>query len=283
VSGGFELPAPTVDSWRHRLSSAGSVVDLGGFTPMELAAVGAGSPLRGLVATRSFLETDDERLAEEMQSALDGLVGRGLAEPVRAGDVGAGPVARGGSDDLAGVGPVAVRLGGDLAGVGPVAVRLGGDLAGLVAVRRRPALVGVVSLVDPRRASQPFEAGPADPVLAVFHGLAVEGQGLVGLIEETLDPGDADRPVHRFVLATPAHEAERIVQAYVALGGDINKGLALASRVLVPHLSTPVQHLLVIESGRARCCADGATWSEEVGLDRWSDVFGRAVGLPPRP
>ncbi len=237
-------PAPTVASWRERLTAA-ATVELTGFSGMELASVGAGSPVRGLVATDLFLATPGPALAESLERARQSLVDRRLAGP---------PVP---SDDD----PRVVRM------------PLGGDLAGIVAVRRQPALVATVSAAAPESVEHPGPASAIPAVLAVLHGVAGADSGLLALLEETVVPGD----IHLFSLSTPEAQALRILGAWEELEGD--GPAAVSVHVFVPDPEQPRHAQLVLQTGVARMSTDGVSWQRSCPDYDWPQLFVIATTL----
>lgn len=243
------LPAPTVDEWRTALDATGSV-DLLPFSAMELAAVGAGSPLRGLIADGDFLALVDDELDGALGRARQALTGRGLAgAPRPAGE------------------PASTGAGA------PVDFDLGGDLAGVVAVRRRPALLALVSAGPAELYRRPGYQSGVGAILAVLHGVAVDGIGLFALLEETR----TERGMHLFTLATPAVQAARIFDAWQELESDGPS--AVSVQVFVPDPSQPRRTQLVLEAGVARLSNDGATWQRSSPEDGWNALFRSAVAL----
>ena len=234
-------------------------MDLSSFSSIELAAVGAGSPIRGLVADGAFLALDDATLAEMLGRARHGLADRGLvgvARPARRSELDTGPIGDGPARE------------GD-----PVDFQLGGDLAGIVAVRRAPALLGTVSAGPPELYRHPGSHPESEAVLAVLHGVASEGVGLIALLEETtVGPG-----VHLFTLNTPAAQATRIFDAWQDLETD--GPAAVSVQVFVPHPARPRRVQLVLETGVARLSHEGSRWQRSTPEDGWSNLFRGAVAL----
>ncbi len=236
--------APTVDSWRERLTAA-ATVELAGFSGMELASVGAGSPVRGLVATDLFLATAGPALAESLDRARRSLAERGLAgRPVP-------------SDDD----PRVVRM------------PLGGDLAGIVAVRRQPALVATVSAAAPESVEHPAPPSAIPAVLAVLHGVAGADGGLFAFLEETVVPED----VHLFSLSTPEAQAVRILGAWEELERD--GPAAVSVHIFVPDPDRPRHAQLVLQSGVARMSTDGVSWQRSCPDYDWPQLFTIATTL----
>jgi hypothetical protein len=232
------------------LASTGSV-ELMSFSAMELAAVGAGSPLRGLVADEAFLDLEDRNLGEALGRARRALAGRGLVGP-------AGP----GRDS------VAARDGDS-----QVDFELGGDLAAVVAVRRQPALIATVSAAAPDRYRRPGSHPGSEARLAVLHGVASEASGLFALLEETR----AGRTMHLFTLCTPAAQGDRIFEAWQEL--EANGPAAVSVQVFRPDPVSPRRTQLVLQAGVARLSADGAAWQRSVPEDGWNRLFRSALDL----
>ena len=193
---GGPISPPSTAVWRQALVER-SEIELDSFSDLELAAVGAGSPVRGLVASSEIFALDEVALTSALAAALRGLEARGLVGPPRAA--------------------TGVGAGGPL---GSVPIPLGGDLATVVAIRRAPALVAVVSAVPPAAVRFPGQPGADEAIFAILHGFAVEGVGLVGLLEEVLSPGR----MHCFTLCTPARQAERLLESWATLGESESGG-----------------------------------------------------------
>jgi hypothetical protein len=218
---------------------------------MELAAVGAGSPLRGLVADQAFLDLDDRNLGEALGRARRALAGRGLVGPARPGGE-----------------PVPARHGGS-----PVDFDLGGDLAAVVAVRRQPALIATVSAAAPERYRRPGSHPGSEALLAVLHGVASEVSGLFALLEETR----AGRTMHLFTLCTPAVQGDRIFEAWQEL--EATGPAAVSVQIFQPDPVAPSRTQLVLQAGVARLSADGAAWQRSVPDDGWNRLFRAALHL----
>jgi hypothetical protein len=237
-------PSPTVKDWLHRLDRTG-IADLSSFSAMELAAVGAGSPIRGLVADDTFMDLDDQRVGDGLARALHGLHERGLAGP---------PVP---SDEQPGT----------------TRIQLHGDLAGIVAVRRSPALVATVAAAPPATFRRPGGDVDAAAVLAVLHGVASNRLGLFATLEETTTgPG-----THLFSLCTPAAQADRIFAAWKEL--DADGPAAVSVQVFTPDPDRPRRTQLVIQAGVVRVSSDGANWQRSAPADQWPALFQSALGL----
>lgn len=181
------LPVPSTRVLKRALEYEGSI-EFSPFTQWELAAIGAGSPVQGLVLSESLLAAEAETVKDEMILALQDLAARDLVGELLESDSEGGVVADS-SDGLR-------------------SFRLGGDLAIVVAIRRAPALLGIVALVPGEAGLEPRPPDAGDQVLAVLHGFATERDGLLGFLEETL--ADAAGAMHRFTLSTPARQAERL-------------------------------------------------------------------------
>lgn len=239
------LPAPTVTDWRNRLAEA-STVELMPFTRRELASVGAGSPVRGLVADESFLALGDEEVDVVLRHAREGLAARGLA----------GPPAVSPED------PSRIRI------------PLGGDLAAIVAVRRAPALVATVGAGPPELVRRPGGDPGASTVLAVLHGVTGGADGgVLALLEETA----TGRGLHLFALSTPAAQAGRIRDAWRQL--EEEAPTAVSVHVFIPDSIAPRHIQLALQSGVARVSSDGQTWQRSEPDYAWPDLFQAAVTL----
>ncbi|GEM_PF-6838416 len=180
-----ELPALI-----ERLLAEGELV-LAAFTSEELVAVGADSPLRGLVISERLTSMGPIPLTAALSTALRGLVAREFVRP----------------DDVE----------GDVDGPEdePLEIPLEGDLAIVVALRRTPSLVGIVSAIDPRL-DDVLRPGFAQRARAgaVLHGFAAEGVGLIGVLEERRTPIG----IHHFTLRTVEREMEVLRDALLAGG-----------------------------------------------------------------
>lgn len=151
---------------------------LASFTSEELVAVGADSPLQGLVISERVASMGPIPLTAALSAALRGLVARGFVHPE-----GATPSAVPASADrqlqrlLDGLDEE-----GDEEEEGALSVPLSGDLAVVVALRRSPSLVCLVSEPSRRDLARrgPLAHRRTD---AVLHGIRGE-QGLDGFLEE---------------------------------------------------------------------------------------------------
>ena len=192
----------------HRLAS---------FTSEELVAVGADSPLQGLVLSERLAAMGPIPLAAALSAALRGLVARGFVHPEgatpggpgsRAGRqldrlldaLGEGGLDDGSSGDGDGIG--GDGIGGD--GSGEVTVPLSGDLAAVVAIRRAPALVCLVS--EPTRRDL-VRRGPLAHrrTDAILHGVA-GGGSLASILEERRSA----LGIHGFVLRGVTEETQAL-------------------------------------------------------------------------
>ncbi|MGI8751175.1 MAG: hypothetical protein ACR2MN_02480 [Acidimicrobiales bacterium] len=138
-----------MQGWRRSLADHGEI-RLTPFDDAELVAVGASSPILGLVPAASA-----DRSSAEVDSTLRRLRHQGLV--------------RAESDTGQAV--------------------LAGDLAGIVAIRRTPALVGIATVRPATVAGPdpPTAAGHSGQTIAVLHGLAREDGGLAAVLEEVVD------------------------------------------------------------------------------------------------
>ena len=230
------------DTWssegEHRLAS---------FTSEELVAVGADSPLQGLVLSERLAAMGPIPLAAALSAALRGLVARGFVHPEGATPGGPGSRADrqldrlldalgdGSPDDGDGIGVDGIGGGGS----GEVTVPLSGDLAAVVAIRRAPALVCLVS--EPTRRDL-VRRGPLAHrrTDAILHGVA-GGGGLAGILEERRTA----LGIHGFVLRGVAEETQALCAS-------------LAERAVTPDPDLP--------TGRSETAIEVAP-----------------VGAPPRP
>ncbi len=233
-----------MEEWSDLLFGAAGLVELPAFSTMELAAVGAGSPLRGLVADETFLDLDDRHLTEGLDRARQGLMERGLAGA-----------------------PVAARN----RPAGQVNIPLGGDLAAIVAVRRSPAFVATVCAASPETYRRPGGAPGREAVLAVLHGVASAAAGTFALLEETT----TRRGMHLFTLCTPAAQAVRVLNAWREL--ETEGPAAVSVQVLVADELRPRRTQLVIHAGVARLSSDGATWQRSLPEEDWIRLFRSAL------
>lgn len=241
------LAPPTVAGWQALLQEVGAT-ELCAFSQMELAAAGASSPLKGLVASASFLDLDDREFDEQITAAREGLIRRGLASaPSR----GSNPDPTEETYDF----------------------KLGGDLAAVTAIRRDPALLGSISVVPVERVERPSNQSAADGVMAVMHGVAAGGLGLFALLEETLTAG----AIHYFAIATPRAQAERVVDAYRELLEAAE--VAMSVHIYVPDRERPRHTQLALVGEEARMSTDGRYWGWTGPIAGWPEQFEAAVRL----
>jgi hypothetical protein len=245
------------------------------FTAIELASAVAKSPLHGLLASPEMLALDDDSVMAGLLVALNELADRGLAAATL--DEDASAWADGLADD--------------------VGLKFGGDLAIVSAIRRQPALLGVVRVGSSSEPSSDQAGVNPGGVIAALHGFAVEQAGLVGLLEESQSPDS----VHHFVLNTPGRQAERIFQTragLVANPGAIpvhigSAELVVAVDIYVPHVKSPRHTRLVLANSGSKNNEDqlvvqfsnsGGTWEERSAGDAgegWIALFEDAVRLEP--
>lgn len=249
------MPVPSADVIRRRLEADGEI-PLPTFTAMELAAVGAGSPLRGLVASPRFLALDDATVLTGMRGGLQRLAGDRLVE----------------------------FDGARQAEMGLSGIRIGGDLSNIVAIRRQPALLAPVTLVEPTGGIGNGEARPSQTLLAVLHGLAMDGYGLVGLLEEVISIDS----MHSFFMCSPDREPARLLQACRALRStqevSVKGPLAISIDVYVPDPIAPRHTKLILsyEAGSVyedlviRRGAQGEEWDEVKGGSSLDSDFSKA-------
>jgi len=212
------LEPPGIGAMHHELLARREII-LQSFSALELAAVAAGSPLRGLLATTEMLALDDASTEAGLIVALHGLTERGLVAPSVAEE------GRGNEESHG------------------IALPLGGDLAMVTAIRRHPALMGVVTVTGSTKPEGAVPVAPFNGVIGVLHGLAIEGVGLVGLLEESLAPDSW----HHFVMSTPERQAQRILKVRRALVADLasnpvqiaDRDLVLAVDLYVPDETQP--------------------------------------------
>lgn len=245
--------------------SARGELPMPSFTAIELAAVGAGSPLRGLVASPRFLAMTDEELAGGMAGALDKLAAEGALER-----------------------PEPNTASGKTA-------MLGGPLSTIVGVRRSPAVLVTVTLAARRALNASDPVDPSAQLLAALHGMAVQGMGLVGLLEETRTPEDD----HNFVLCTPSRAAERLwitaARLQEAERAQADNGLpeeiGLAMDVFHPDPVEPSHLKLVLSPVKegegpglmiARTAKAPGNWesTDSVDLTEWQRMFCDLTAIP---
>lgn len=203
---------------------------LASFTSEELVAVGADSPVQGLVISERLEHMGPIPLTAALSTALRGLVARGFVHP--AGAAAGGAATRSDRhlqhvlDALSGA-----ESGRDDGEV--VSVPLSGELAIVVALRRSPALVCLVS--EPSR-DDLARRGPLAHrrTDAILHGFADEGR-LAGFLEERRSA----LGIHSFVLRTLENEADALcrdleTRAREPLGDDAGGTCELALEVAAP-------------------------------------------------
>lgn len=151
---------------------------LASFTSEELVAVGADSPLQGLVTSERVASMGPIPLTAALSAALRGLVARGFVHPEGAATGPASAASPPASADRQ-LQQLLDRLGEE---EGEISVPLSGDLAVVVALRRAPALVCLVSEPSRRDLARrgPLAHRRTD---AVLHGVRDE-RGLGGFLEE---------------------------------------------------------------------------------------------------
>lgn len=180
------LMARLRDGGEHRLAS---------FTSEELVAVGADSPLQGLVLSERLAAMGPIPLTAALSAALRGLIARGFVHPE-----GAATAPGGAPRSDRHLQQVLDALGGEPGPGGPnapetVSVPLSGDLAVVVALRRAPALVALVS--EPSRTDLALRGPLAHRRTdAILHGFTDERGGLTGFLEERRSA----LGIHSFVL-----------------------------------------------------------------------------------
>lgn len=217
---------------------------LASFTSEELVAVGADSPLQGLVLSERLAAMGPIPLAAALSAALRGLVARGFVHPE--GATPGEPAPRGDHQlerllDVPGDGG---PDGGD-GSAGEVSVPLSGDLAVVVAIRRAPALVCLVS--EPTRRDL-VRRGPLAHrrTDAILHGVA-GGGGLAGVLEERRSA----LGIHGFVLRGVADETRALcaglAERAVAVDPDLPPGRSETAIEVAPVAdpSRPSVRLLV--------------------------------------
>lgn len=261
------LSAPPSTAQMLAVLSLHGELQMPSFTAVELAAVGAGSPLRGLVAGPNFLAMSDRELAAGMAAAIQRLTAEGMLESQK--ETGASTGA---------------------------APSLGGPLSTIVGLRRSPAVVVTVTLAARGALDAPTPVEPSTRLIAALHGMAVEGKGLVGLLEETIAGDD-----HHFVLCTPERAAERLwitaerlQQAEVdgAAGRRPPERVGLAVDIFHPDPAQPRHLKLVVAPANAEgpdttqkvvhCSARPGDWESTRSLDLagWQQNFADLTAVP---
>lgn len=161
---------------RERIGTRGEA-DLGSFTSEELVAVGADSPLEGLLVSERLAAMGPIPLNAALGSALRSLVARGLVDPE------------------------AISSGSDL---GPLPLR--GDLALVVELRRRPQLLALVT--SPRPAELAALSLSIPPKIEiVLSGFAERGERPLFLEERRSLLG-----IHHFAVRNLRRQAAALVQ-----------------------------------------------------------------------
>ncbi|MCU1488871.1 MAG: hypothetical protein JWM85_276 [Acidimicrobiaceae bacterium] len=188
-----------------RLNAEGEL-RLASFTSEELVAVGADSPLQGLVISERLAALGPIPLTAALSAALRSLVARGFVHPEGTDLSAAGPGF--GSPDRHGperFGQGEFDVGGfdeeELDEELTVEIPLSGDLAVVVALRRSPAVVAVAFAPRPTDRNAPPRWG-LHRAQAILHGFAAEPEGALGILEERRSP----LGIHAFVLRTLADE-----------------------------------------------------------------------------
>lgn len=164
----------------ERLASDGEV-ELPSFTSEELVAVGANSPLPGLLISERLSDMGPIPLTAALGAALRGLVARGYIDPEL---VASELHAEGGAEE--------------------VDVPLEGDLALVVGLRRAPDFVGLVSAPTPG-ALAGLTLASSGKTAVIWHGLVEAGAPAV--LEERRSP----LGVHSFTLRTLPRAARALV------------------------------------------------------------------------
>lgn len=214
------------------------------FTSEELLAVGADSPVPGLARSDRLATLGPAELEAALSAALRGLVARGYVHPDEAWPDEA---------DLAGDGDG--RLRDVLASSGDdeaVALPLSGDLALVVALRRSPSFVALVSEPSPAELETrgPLAHRRAD---AVLHGFATATSPLGGVLEERR----SELGIHTFTLRTLAQQAvslcasleARAVEPADGAPGACETALEIALPVVAGHRA-PLRLLARLDPGR---------------------------------
>lgn len=202
---------------------------LASFTSEELVAVGADSPLQGLVISERLASMGPIPLTAALSAALRGLIARGFVHPDGAAAGGAGP-----RNDRH-----LQRLLDALAGEGEedegeVSVPLSGDLAVVVALRRAPALVCLVS--EPTRRDLALRGPLAHRRTdAILHGFTTEGNELAGFLEERRSA----LGIHSFVLRGLEDETRALCAGLAARAEAPDPDLPAGPCEMVLEVATP--------------------------------------------
>lgn len=252
---------------------------LASFTSEELVAVGADSPLPGLVISDRLATLGPVPLTAALSAALRGLVARGFAHPELAsapGDVGLGLADRQLQqvlDSLSAAAPA-----GDAA-----SLPLSGDLAAVVTLRRAPAVVCLVSEPTQEDLARrgPLAHRRTD---AILHGFTSDDAELAGFLEERRSA----LGIHAFVLRTLERECQALCAGLLSRAAEPFGGGGRCEDVLeVAWPDDPerpsVRLLVAVEpgAGTARLswpAGRGAPAGETLAADRLPERLGELLG-----
>ena len=146
------------------------------------------------------------------------------------------------------------------------------DRALISAIRRRPILVAAVAADRPLAVRRPGTSISGQTVIAVLHGVATPGDRPFALLEEAR----SGLGVRHFALATPAAQADRILEAWRELEED---GPAAVSVHMLRPGRPDARCELALLSGVARLSRDGVGWDRSVPEDDWASLFQAAIPL----
>ena len=215
------LAAPWLGEGERRLAS---------FTSEELVAVGADSPLQGLVISERLASMGPVPLTAALSAALRGLVARGFVH--LEGAAAAGPPARADRDPQRLLDALADGLGPE--GGQDLSVPLSGDLAVVVALRRAPSLVCLVS--EPSRRDLALRGPLAHRRTdAILHGVPGDAGELVGFLEERRSA----LGIHDFVLRSLAAETRALCADLAARTEAPDAGLPAGRCETAIEVATP--------------------------------------------
>jgi hypothetical protein len=223
---------------------------LASFTSEELVAVGADSPIQGLVTSERLASMGPIPLTAALSSALRSLVARGFVHLEGAAQTRGGPRSDRRLRHLLDALVAEEAGGGGTTAREVLSVPLSGDLAVVVALRRAPALVCLVS--EPSRADL-ARRGPLahHHTDAILHGFAEEGR-LSGFLEERRSA----LGIHHFVLRSFENQIATLCAGLATRAAEAFESVAAGTSevsldVIVPgHVPRRgVRLLVVLETG----------------------------------
>ena len=239
----------------ERLAAGGETL-LPSFTSEELVAIGANSPLPGLLISERLSEMGPIPLTAALGAALRGLVARAYVDPDA---VTAELAAEDGPEEID--------------------IPLGGDLALIVGIRRSPDFVGLVSGPKPA-ALAGLSLASAAKTEVVLHGL-IRPDGPFVLEERRTPLG-----VHAFALRTLPREASALVHwlRSVAVEGDARRSDVEGIAVEI-ELALPPGPGAALDAAHHRCSVIVEPGGEKASLlgDEPGDATGMTIEeLPDR-